>query len=374
MKKLESFGFALLALGLWDWRASISKLIGATEGNQPGIVFEILFDEGTTASEQRAKMANCTLVVGIAAACGLAAAVLILLRWLLLAAAAQANGGHMLEESEVELAIGREDPAQSPDAANPKRIGGTRLRAKGVKLLAWRCGTLSRRMFACAGGAGLSRPVVNWVSLQSILRNSRFTMSFAASQSIVAVALAEVFPGQRMGARRVGGVAGRLATDERFHGRLMDARGLLFAFGLGPILVCCWSDSGLGLNFAIDAVGGKAARATKVGERSAPFTGRPPTQPSSSVTVCVSEFRGRLAAVDCAVLDLGLGLNLALGRVDFAFCFDFYFDLSVTILGLLSCDGRCWGNGSSSRRKVRQVISISLNTGNRFEVSYGGSV
>ena len=128
-------------------------------------------------------------------------------------------------------------------------------------------------MFACAGGAGLSRPVINWVSLRSILRNSRFAISFAspahcgvaASQSVVAVALAEVFPGQRTGARRVGGVAGRLATVERFHGRLMNARGSIFNFGLGTILDCCWSDFGLGLDLSIDAVIGKVARATKVG-------------------------------------------------------------------------------------------------------------
>ena len=166
-----------------------------------------------------------------------------------------------------------------------------------------------------------------------------------------------------MGARRVGGVAGRLATDERFHGRLMDARGLLYAFGLGTILVCCWSACGLGLDIAINAVSGKAAGAAKVGERSAPFTGRPTTQPSR-----------RLAAAHGAVLDLRLGSNLDRSSFENDFGFASNFNLIVTIFGLLSCDGLRWGTESSGRRNVRNINSASLTIENRFEVSYGRDV
>ena len=122
------------------------------------------------------------------------------------------------------------------------------LTAAAAVHLAWRCGTLSWRMFACAGGAGLTHPAARWASLQSILRNSRFTKNCAASQSIVAVALAEVIPGPQMGARGIGGVASRLATERKFHGRFVSALRLLYDSALGSILVCCSLALRLGSN------------------------------------------------------------------------------------------------------------------------------
>ena len=52
------------------------------------------------------------------------------------------------------------------------------------------------------------------------------------------MALAEVFPGQREGARRVGGVARQLAVEERFQGRHADAISAALDCGLGTNLDC----------------------------------------------------------------------------------------------------------------------------------------
>ena len=161
-------------------------------------------------------------------------------------------------------------------------------------------------MLDSAGGTGLSRPTVIWVSLQSTLRNSRFAIGntspahcgVATSHSVAAVALAEVIPGQRTGARRVGGVARRLAIVKRFHGRLVKAHGVIIDCGFGFNLNCGWLNFEFGIDLGFDLNFGETVCAAKVDERSAPFTGRPPTQPSRSVAVCVSDCGPRSLLAD----------------------------------------------------------------------------
>ena len=127
--------------------------------------------------------------------------------------------------------------------------------------------------------------------------------------------------------------------------------------------------AGLGTAGAASGVAGQVVRVTKVGERSAPFTGRPPTQPSR-----------RPAAAHGAATTIGFGSNLASGSCGKDFGTILAFTLSV-VGGLAAVHGvvAINGFGSSLARSfiecgigVALGFSVGLNNWIKATVGYGG--